>query len=139
MRKKLLARRSGYNQKVTIVDVSGGEDQTIYIRTGEYEDGSLGEIFVDVDKKGTMIQSFCACFSIMVSIALQSGVPLEELVEKFVGTNFPPNGSVKGHEFIKRTSSIIDLIFKDLAINYLQREDLKNVGRSDQDTGTEES
>lgn len=114
-------RRRGYTQKMRI----GG--QTLYLRTGEYEDGTLGEIFVDLSKEGAMIRSLVNCICITVSVALQNGTSLEDLVDKFLHTKFDPSGPVECHSHIKMASSITDLIFRDLAINYLGRNDLKHV------------
>jgi ribonucleoside-diphosphate reductase alpha chain len=117
-KKSLPHRRRGYTQKVQI----GGHK--IYLRTGEYEDGSLGEIFLDINKEGTLLRSMMNCFAVSVSLGLQYGVPLEDYVNLFTFTRFEPNGLVVGHDNIKRSTSIIDFIFRDLAINYLGRYDL---------------
>src|SRR5205085_857420 len=93
-------------------------------RTGEYEDGALGEIFIDIKREGWAFQSAMSAFASAVSIALQHGVPLEELVEEFLWTRFEPNGPVEGNPHIKMTTSIIDYIFRELAITYLGRYDL---------------
>jgi len=111
-------RRRGYTQKVQI----GGHK--IYLKTGEYEDGKLGEIFLDLNKEGTLLRSMMNCFAISVSLGLQYGVPLEDYVNLFTFTRFEPNGLVMGHDHVKRSTSIIDFIFRDLAINYLGRYDL---------------
>lgn len=113
-------RRVGYTQKMKI----GG--QTLYLRTGEYEDGTLGEIFVDLSKEGSLIRSMLNSFCIAISVALQYGASLEDLADKYINSRFEPSGIVQNHEHIKMASSIPDLIFKDLAINYLGREDLKH-------------
>ena len=120
-RTPLPGRRSGYTQKVKM----GGHN--IYLRTGEYQDGQLGEIFLDINKEGTLLRSMMNCFAVAVSLGLQYGVPLEEFVDVFIFSRFEPNGLVIGHENIKRATSIIDFIFRDLAINYLGREDLSHV------------
>lgn len=120
-KKSLPYRRGGYTQKMRI----GG--QTLYLRTGEYEDGSLGEIFVDLSKEGAMIRSLVNSLCITVSVALQNGTSLEDLVDKFLHTKFDPSGPVECHPYIKMASSITDLIFRDLAINYLGRDELKHV------------
>jgi ribonucleoside-diphosphate reductase alpha chain len=120
-REPLPGRRSGYTQKVKI----GGHN--IYLRTGEYEDGRVGEIFLDINKEGTLLRSMMNCFAVAVSLGLQYGVPLDEFVEVFTFTKFEPNGLVIGHDNVKRATSIIDYIFRDLAINYLGRSDLAHV------------
>ncbi len=120
-RRPLPGRRKGYTQKVKI----GGHN--IYLRTGEYEDGKLGEMFLDINKEGTLLRSMMNCFAVAVSLGLQYGVPLEEFVKMFTFTRFEPNGLVIGHDQVKRATSIIDFIFRDLAINYLDRHDLAHV------------
>ena len=117
---KLPQRRNGYTQKMVV----GG--QSLYLRTGEYEDGRLGEIFVSLGKEGDLISSLINSFCIVTSIALQSGTPLEDLVKNFVFSKFEPSGMVRNHPDIKFTTSILDAIFRDLAINYLGLEDLKH-------------
>ncbi len=124
-RRRLPYRRSGYTQKAKI----GGH--TIYLRTGEYEDNALGEIFIDMHKEGAAFRSLMNCFSIAISLGLQHGVPLEEFVEAFVFTRFEPNGMVQGNPQIKMTTSIIDYIFRELAISYLNRQDLAQVTTED--------
>jgi len=124
-RRRLPYRRAGYTQKAKI----GGH--TIYLRTGEYEDNTLGEIFVDMHKEGAAFRSLMNCFSIAISLGLQHGVPLEEFVEAFVFTRFEPNGMVAGNPQIKMTTSIIDYIFRELAISYLDRQDLAQVSAED--------
>lgn len=124
-RRKLPSKRQGYTQKAKI----GG--QSIFLRTGEYGDGSLGEIFIDVTKEGASFRSLMGCFAIAVSLGLQHGVPLEEFVDAFVGVKFDPAGPVLGHDQVKLARSLIDYIFKDLAINYLGRSDLAHVVDSD--------
>lgn len=119
-RKKLPAKRSGFTQKAKI----GG--QTIFVRTGEYEDATLGEIFIDMHKEGASFRSLLNCFSIAVSIGLQYGVPLEEFTEKFVFTRFDPSGPVD-HPNIKSATSVVDYIFRLLAFEYLHRDDLVQV------------
>src|SRR5690606_14255786 len=101
-RRKLPGRRAGYTQKTKI----GGH--TIYLRTGEYEDGSLGEIFLDINKEGTLLRSMMNCFAVSVSRGLQYGVPLDEFVDVFTFARCEPNGLVVGHDNIKRASSIVD-------------------------------
>jgi ribonucleoside-diphosphate reductase alpha chain len=120
-RKELPKRRFGYTVKATI----GG--QRVYLRTGEYEDGTLGEIFVDMYKEGAAYRSLMNAFAISVSLGLQYGVPLEEFVQKFQMFRFEPNGHVQDHDNIKFCSSIIDFLFRDLAMNYLGRTDLVHV------------
>ena len=119
--RRLPSRRGGYTQGVTI----GGTK--LYLRTGEYEDGALGEIFLDIHKEGAAFRSLLNCFAISVSMGLQHGVPLEEFCEAFLFTRFEPNGMVMGSEKIKITTSLIDFIFRELAITYLGRHDLAHV------------
>lgn len=120
-RRPLPSRRTGYTQKAKV----GGH--SIYLRTGQYEDGSLGEIFLDINKEGTLLRSMMNCFAVAISLGLQYGVPLDEYVDVFTFARFEPNGMVAGHDYIKRSTSIIDFIFRDLAINYLDRHDLAHV------------
>jgi ribonucleoside-diphosphate reductase alpha chain len=117
----LPSRRLGYTQKATI----GGHK--LYIRTGEYQDGSIGEIFLDMHKEGAAFRSLMNCFAIAISLGLQYGVPLEEFVESFTFMRFEPNGPVNGHDQIKMATSIMDYIMRDLAINYLDRSDLGHI------------
>jgi ribonucleoside-diphosphate reductase alpha chain len=124
-RRRLPDRRSGYTQKARI----GGHK--IYVRTGEYEDGSLGEIFLDMHREGAAFRSLMNCFAIAVSLGLQHGVPLEEFVDAFVFTRFEPNGVVTGNPHIKMTTSVIDYIFRELAITYLGRHELAQVQPDD--------
>ncbi len=119
-RNKLPDRRKGYTQKASI------NNHKVYLRTGEYMDGSLGEIFIDMHKEGAAFRSLMNNFAIAVSIGLQYGVPLEEFVEAFTFTKFEPSGEVKGNTEIKFSTSILDYIFKELAISYLGRDDLSN-------------
>jgi ribonucleoside-diphosphate reductase alpha chain len=119
------ARRRGYTQKARV----GGHK--VYIRTGEYEDGSLGEIFIDMHREGAAFRSLMNCFAIAISLGLQYGVPLEEFVEAFVFTRFEPNGIVQGHDNIKMSTSVIDYIFRELALSYLGRTDLVQVAPED--------
>ena len=121
-RSVLPMRRSGYTQKMRL----GGH--SVYLRTGDYPDGQLGEIFLDLSKEGTLMRSMLNCFAVAVSLGLQYGVPLEEFVDVFTFTRFEPNGMVSGHDQIKMATSIIDLIFRDLAISYLDRTDLSHTG-----------
>ena len=120
-RKKLPSRRKGYTQKAIV----GGHK--LYLRTGEYEDGALGEIFIDMHKEGAAFRSLMNSFAISVSIGLQYGVPLEEFVEAFSFTRFEPSGVVQGNDTIKMATSVLDYIFRELAISYLDRTDLANV------------
>ncbi|MCS6864386.1 MAG: LAGLIDADG family homing endonuclease, partial [Gemmataceae bacterium] len=120
-RRRLPDRRAGYTQKARI------GSHKLYIRTGEYEDGTLGEIFIDMHKEGAAFRSMTNCFAIAVSLGLQHGVPLEEYVDAFLFTRFEPNGIVQGNPYIKMTTSIIDYIFRELAITYLDRKDLAHV------------
>lgn len=120
-RKKLPHKRRGFTQKANV----GG--QTMFIRTGEYNDGTLGEIFIDIHKEGASFRSLMNCFAIAVSIGMQYGVPLDEYVSKFTFTRFEPSGMVVGHDNIKSATSIIDFIFRLLGFEYLGREDLVQV------------
>ena len=119
-RRTLPAKRRGFTQKAKI------NGQALFLRTGEYSDGTLGEIFIDMAKEGATMRSMLNCFAISISIGLQYGVPLEEFVEKFVFTRFEPSGMVE-HPNIKSTTSIIDFIFRSLAYEYLGRNDLVHV------------
>ena len=125
-RRRLPQRRKGYTQKAIV----GGHK--VYLRTGEYEDGRLGEIFIDMHKEGAAFRSLMNNFAIAISIGLQYGVPLEEFVEAFTFTRFEPAGMVEGNDTIKMATSILDYIFRELAISYLGRNDLAHVpaGRS---------
>jgi len=127
IRRKLPDRRSGYTQKARI----GGHK--VYLRTGEYEDGSLGEIFLDMHKEGAAFRSLMNCFAIAVSLGLQHGVPLEEYVDAFVFTRFEPNGLVIGNQQIRYATSVIDYIFRELAISYLDRHDLAHLDPHSED------
>ena len=120
-RRTLPYRRGGYTQKAVV----GGHN--VYLRTGEYEDNSLGEIFLDMHREGAAFRSLMNCFAIAISLGLQHGVPLEEYVDAFVFTRFEPSGVVRGHDKIKFSTSIIDYIFRELAISYLGRSDLAHV------------
>ena len=119
-RRSLPAKRRGFTQKAKI------NGQALFLRTGEYNDGTLGEIFIDMSKEGATMRSMLNCFAIAISIGLQYGVPLEEFVEKFVFTRFEPSGMVD-HPNIKTTTSIIDFMFRSLAYEYLGRNDLVHV------------
>ncbi len=129
-RHRLPHRRKGYTQKAVV----GGHK--VYLRTGEYEDGSLGEIFLDMHKEGAAFRSLVNNFAIAISIGLQYGVPLEEFVDAFTFTRFEPAGVVEGNDAIKMASSVIDYIFRELAVSYLGRNDLAHVEPKDLETGT---
>jgi len=129
-RHRLPDRRKGYTQKAIV----GGHK--VYLRTGEYEDGKLGELFIDMHKEGAAFRSLMNNFAIAVSIGLQYGVPLEEYVEAFTFTRFEPQGMVQGNDMIKMSTSILDYIFRELAISYLDRNDLGHVNPEDLDAGT---
>ncbi|HLI13203.1 MAG TPA: vitamin B12-dependent ribonucleotide reductase [Alphaproteobacteria bacterium] len=118
-------RRKGYTQKAMV----GGHK--VYLRTGEYEDGSLAEIFVDLHKEGSAFRSLMNNFAIAISMGLQYGVPLEEFVESFTFTRFEPSGMVEGNDAIKMATSILDYIFRELAISYLGRQDLAHAEPND--------
>ena len=124
-RDKLPNRRKGYTQKAVV----GGHK--VYLRTGEFEDGRLGEIFIDMHKEGAAFRSLMNNFAIAISLGLQYGVPLEEYVEAFTFTRFEPAGFVQGNEAIKRATSILDYIFRELAVSYLGRNDLAHVDPSE--------
>ncbi len=111
-------RRKGYIQKVTI------GNHKVYLHTGEYEDGKIGEIFIDTSKEGELVKALMNNFAIAVSLGLQYGVPLDEFVSAYVGTKFEPSGKVHGNDRILSATSILDYIFRELAISYLNREDL---------------
>jgi ribonucleoside-diphosphate reductase alpha chain len=125
LRRSLPSRRKGYTQKAKI----GGH--SLFLRTGEYPDGSLGELFLDMHREGAAFRSLLNSFAIAVSLGLQYGVPLEEYVDAFVFTRFEPNGVVQGHDNIKITTSVLDFIFRDLALSYLRRTDLAQVKPDD--------
>jgi ribonucleoside-diphosphate reductase alpha chain len=124
-REKLPNRRKGYTQKAVV----GGHK--VYLRTGEFEDGRLGEIFIDMHKEGAAFRSLMNNFAIAISLGLQYGVPLEEYVEAFTFTRFEPAGYVQGNEAIKNATSILDYIFRELAVSYLARNDLAHVDPSE--------
>tara|TARA_Y100001980_G_C14548064_1_gene329033 strand:- start:1488 stop:2330 length:843 start_codon:yes stop_codon:yes gene_type:complete len=111
-------RRKGYIQKATI------GDHKVYLHTGEYEDGKIGEIFIDTSKEGELVKALMNNFAIAISLGLQYGVPLDEFVSAYVDTKFEPSGKVYGNDRILSASSILDYIFRELAISYLNREDL---------------
>ncbi|MCB1364067.1 MAG: vitamin B12-dependent ribonucleotide reductase [Rhodobacteraceae bacterium] len=120
-REKMPQRRKGYTQKATI----GGHK--VYLRTGEYADGTLGEIFIDMHKEGAGFRAMMNNFAIAVSVGLQYGVPLEEFVDAFTFTKFEPAGMVQGNDSIKNATSILDYVFRELAVSYLDRTDLAHV------------
>jgi len=120
-RQKMPQRRRGYTQKAVV------GNHKVYLRTGEYDDGSLGEIFIDMHKEGAGFRAMMNNFAIAVSVGLQYGVPLEEFVEAFTFTRFEPAGMVQGNETIKNATSILDYIFRELAVSYLDRTDLAHV------------
>jgi ribonucleoside-diphosphate reductase alpha chain len=120
-REKMPERRKGYTQKAIV----GGHK--VYLRTGEYEDGQLGEIFIDMHKEGAGFRAMMNNFAIAVSVGLQYGVPLEEFVDAFTFTKFEPSGMVQGNDSIKNATSILDYIFRELAVSYLDRTDLAHV------------
>jgi ribonucleoside-diphosphate reductase alpha chain len=124
-RARLPHRRKGYTQKANV----GGHK--VYLRTGEYEDGTLGEIFIDMHKEGAAFRSLMNSFAIAVSIGLQYGVPLEEYVDSFTFTRFEPSGMVTGNDAIKMATSILDYLFREVAISYLDRHDLSHVDKED--------
>ena len=111
-------RRKGYIQKATI------GDHKVYLHTGEYEDGKIGEIFIDTSKEGELVKALMNNFAIAISLGLQYGVPLDEFINAYVGTKFEPSGKVHGNDRILSASSILDYIFRELAISYQNREDL---------------
>ncbi|MDP6680930.1 MAG: ribonucleotide reductase [Pelagibacteraceae bacterium] len=117
-RSKMPDRRKGYIQKISI------GDHKIYLHTGEYDDGKVGEIFIDMNKEGELVKALMNNFAIAISLGLQYGVPLDEFVDAFIETKFEPSGEIKGNDRILNASSILDYIFRELAISYLGREDL---------------
>ena len=128
-------RRKGYIQKATI------GDHKVYLHTGEYEDGKIGEIFIDTSKEGELVKALMNNFAIAISLGLQYGVPLDEFISAFVGTKFEPSGKVHGNDRILSASSILDYIFRELAISYQNREDLAHtpsIGGTD-NTANEEN
>ena len=121
-------RRKGYIQKATI------GDHKVYLHTGEYEDGRIGEIFIDTSKEGELVKALMNNFAIAISLGLQYGVPLDEFVNAYVDTKFEPSGKVYGNDRIMSATSILDYIFRELAISYLNREDLAHtpsIGKSE--------
>ena len=124
-------RRKGYIQKATI------GDHKVYLHTGEYEDGKIGEIFIDTSKEGELVKALMNNFAIAISLGLQYGVPLDEFVSAYVGTKFEPSGKVHGNDRILSATSILDYIFRELAISYSNREDLAHtptIGSSEKQT-----
>ena len=111
-------RRKGYIQKASI-----GEHK-IYLHTGEYDDGKIGEIFIDTNKEGELVKALMNNFAIAISLGLQYGVPLEEFVDAFIDTKFEPSGKVDGNDRILSATSILDYVFREFAISYLGKEDL---------------
>ena len=129
-------RRKGYIQKATI------GDHKVYLHTGEYEDGKIGEIFIDTSKEGELVKALMNNFAIAVSLGLQYGVPLDEFISAFVGTKFEPSGKVFGNDRILSATSILDYIFRELAISYQNREDLAHtpsIGESAENTNTDDN
>jgi ribonucleoside-diphosphate reductase alpha chain len=120
-RERMPDRRKGYTQKAVV----GGHK--VYLRTGEYDDGRIGEIFIDMHKEGAALRSLLNNFAIAVSLGLQYGVPLEEYVDAFTFTRFEPSGPVQGNDSIKYATSILDYVFRELAVSYLTRFDLAHV------------
>jgi ribonucleoside-diphosphate reductase alpha chain len=124
-RERMPDRRKGYTQKAVV----GGHK--VYLRTGEYDDGRLGEIFIDMHKEGAALRSIINNFAIAVSLGLQYGVPLDEYVDAFTFTRFEPSGPVQGNDSIKYATSILDYVFRELAVSYLSRFDLAHVDPSE--------
>ncbi len=133
---KMPDRRKGYIQKAQI------GDHKVYLHTGEYDDGKIGEIFIDTNKEGELVKAMMNNFAIAISLGLQYGVPLEEYVDAFIDTKFEPSGNVVGNDRILSASSILDYVFRELAISYLGKEDLahtpsiassKNINTSNSD------
>ena len=135
-RRKMPDRRKGYIQKAMI------GDHKVYLPIGEYDDGRVGEIFIDTNKEGELVKSLMNNFAIAISLGLQYGVPLEEYVDAFINTKFEPSGKIKGNDRILSASSILDYLFRELAISYLGREDLAHtpsIKKTDQAEDTEEN
>ncbi len=127
-RQQLPFRRKGYTQKVRI------DGQSVYLRTGEYEDGRLGEVWLEISREGSTVRALLGGFSKLISIALQFGIPLKQLVDAFVYTKFEPAGIVEGHENIKLTTSIFDFVFRELAIHYLNQKEFANITTEENET-----
>jgi len=128
-------RRKGYIQKATI------GNHKIYLHTGEYEDGKIGEIFIDTSKEGELVKALMNNFAIAISLGLQYGVPLDEFINAYVGTKFEPSGKVHGNDRILSATSMLDYIFRELAISYQNREDLAHtpsIGNSEKSNSTDE-
>ena len=135
-RRKMPDRRKGYIQKAMI------GDHKVYLHISEYDDGRVGEIFIDTNKEGELVRSLMNNFAIAISLGLQYGVPLEEYVDAFINTKFEPSGKVKGNDRILSASSILDYLFRELAISYLGREDLAHtpsIKKTDQAEDSEEN
>ena len=135
-RRKMPDRRKGYIQKAMI------GDHKVYLHIGEYDDGRVGEIFIDTNKEGELVRSLMNNFAIAISLGLQYGVPLEEYVDAFINTKFEPSGKVKGNDRILSASSILDYLYRELAISYLGREDLAHtpsIKKTDQAEDSEEN
>jgi len=128
-RSKMPDRRKGYIQKVSI------GNHKIYLHTGEYDDGKVGEIFIDMNKEGELVKALMNNFAIAISLGLQYGVPLDEFVDAFIETKFEPSGEIKGNDRILNASSILDYIFRELAISYLGREDLAHTPSINKSSG----
>ena len=129
-------RRKGYIQKATI------GDHKVYLHTGEYEDGKIGEIFIDTSKEGELVKALMNNFAIAISLGLQYGVPLDEFISAYVDTKFEPSGKVHGNDRILSASSILDYIFRELAISYQSREDLAHtpaIGGTDRGTSEDDN
>jgi len=129
-------RRKGYIQKATI------GNHKVYLHTGEYEDGKIGEIFIDTSKEGELVKALMNNFAIAISLGLQYGVPLDEFISAYVDTKFEPSGKVHGNDRILSASSILDYIFRELAISYQNREDLAHtpaIGGDDKDNSGDEN
>ena len=132
-RSKMPDRRKGYIQKVTI------GDHKVYLHTGEYDDGKVGEIFIDMNKEGELVKALMNNFAIAISLGLQYGVPLDEFVDAFIETKFEPSGEIKGNDRILNATSILDYIFRELAISYLGREDLAHTPSINKSSNNENS
>ena len=129
-------RRKGYIQKATI------GDHKVYLHTGEYEDGKIGEIFIDTSKEGELVKALMNNFAIAISLGLQYGVPLDEFINAYVGTKFEPSGKVYGNDRILSASSLLDYIFRELAISYQNREDLAHtpsIGNSEKSNNNDDT
>ena len=133
-RKKMPDRRKGYIQKASV------GDHKVYLHIGEYDDGKVGEIFIDTNKEGELVKALMNNFAIAISLGLQYGVPLEEYVDAFIDTKFEPSGKIAGNDRILSATSILDYIFRELAISYLNREDLAHtpsIKKAGVESGTE--